>query len=78
MIQQITAGLPRDSGPSDAELSALRLERTTDCTYEMTLATGLASKTRCTTTVSMPEDDGSMASQVDRWVITQTLLDAGR
>lgn len=78
MIRQLTAGPPEDSRPTGAELDALRLERTTDCTYEMAVASGLASTTRCTMTISAPEEDGSMASQVDRWVITQVLLGADR
>ena len=63
-------------GDAEAKLPppGFRIERTFDCRSIMDVATGLALSTDCTQTLTTLDEAMQSVTQIDRWLITQTLV----
>jgi hypothetical protein len=73
LLARFAEASPNTPPPSEAQLASMKLERTTECRYEMDTGTGLAAKTDCTSTIGAIDEAMKPAIRTDRWVITQTL-----
>ncbi|MEI7932105.1 MAG: hypothetical protein WCI21_03500 [Alphaproteobacteria bacterium] len=56
-----------------AQLAVMKIEQSTDCTFEMDTRTGLARKSDCSESHSSIDQLGIVQRQVDHWIITQEL-----
>jgi hypothetical protein len=60
--------------PTPERIAAIKVERSTECRYEMDLVTGLAVTSDCTETELGPDGDLGQFTRAERWVITQAVV----
>jgi len=59
---------------AEAALSALRIESILDCRANISIESGLATKTDCVSTITGVDQNARSTTRVDRWTISQTLV----
>lgn len=75
VVAALAAGMPSGKPkPTQADLAALKIENTLDCRGQVDTVTGLARTVTCVSTVTGADKSLKPSTRIDRWVITQGLV----